>query len=572
VNVATAEPEGEKKPTRNGSATLSPSIIGFGVVPGTPEEARSHVQQRIRAYVGLYAALWAGMFVAQLGARLVAGPNLLRNSTSPAVAWVHIGCVVAIVGLYLGLRTRELSLRALDIFDATATKTQVAALAAMLYLGGEPKYRTELVIMLALTNVLAGRAALVPCTAGRTAFFGVFAVAPMPIVTYLVYSTKPVPDEFPSALGVAVFAGIWGALATLLSVAVTQIIYGLERKVKEAGQLGPYTLESKLGSGGMGIVYLARHALLRRPTAVKLLPPGKAGADAIKRFEREVQLTSQLTHPNVVAIYDYGRTPDGVFYYAMEYLEGTDLDKLVKDHGALPPARVRHILRQAADALAEAHAIKLIHRDIKPANILLMSKGRQHDQVKVCDFGLVKELRPDNNAPSLSNVATLIGTPLYISPESITDPRKVDHRSDLYALGAVAYFLLTGTTAVKGRGLVEVCAWHMYEKPEPPSARVKTPIPASLEQLVLKCLEKDPAKRPQSAAELVEALDAATDIPPWTAADARAAWSREPKASANAAGSAAGSAGEADLAEGERPSDDSAVPASRAIPVDMHNR
>ncbi|NUP07530.1 MAG: serine/threonine protein kinase [Polyangiaceae bacterium] len=553
---------------RDPLATLAPSVIGFGLVPGTPEEARAHVQLRIRAYVGLFAVLWTVMFFAQPLVRAAAAPELLRNASAPLVTWTHVGVAASLVLAWLLLKYKKVSLRGLDVMDAAVTKLQVFGLAAMLYIGGEPKFRTELVVILALTNLLAGRAALVPCTAARTAVFGFGSLVPQAIATYLVYTTRPVPEGFPTPIGLTAFMVVWGSIAALLSTAITRIIYGLERKVKEAKQLGQYTLESQLGSGGMGMVYLARHALLRRPTAVKLLPADKAGKDAVKRFEREVQLTSQLTHPNVVAIYDYGRTPDGVFYYAMEYLEGVDLERLVKDQGCLPAARVRHIVRQTADALAEAHSIKLIHRDIKPANIVVLSRGRQHDYVKVLDFGLVKELRPDNNAPSLSNVATLIGTPLYISPESITDPKKVDHRSDIYALGAVAYYLLTGTTVVKGRGLVEVCAWHMYEKPEPPSKRLGKPVPASLETLILKCLEKDPAKRPQSAAEIVEALDLATDIPAWTAADAEIAWQTAQNGEAGR-DKAAGQEHDATSAVRER---DTPIPASRAMPVDLENR
>lgn len=557
----------KERRARDPFKTLAPSALGFGLVPGTPEEARAHVQIRVRAYVGLFGVVWSLMFLAQLVLRGF-DPGLLRNATSFMVTWLHLSECLFLGVTWLFLRRGQHSLRVVDIADAAVTLSQAGVLAIMLFVAGEPKYRTELVIMLGMVNLLAGRAAIVPCTTARTAVFGALAMLPQPIVSYFMYTRGEVPEGFPSTIGIVVFDALWGTLAVLLSIGITRIIYGLERRVKEATQLGQYTLETPIGSGGMGVVYLARHALLRRPTAVKLLPPDKAGKDAIKRFEREVQLTSQLTHPNVVAIYDYGRTPDGVFYYAMEYLEGIDLERLVKQQGALPAARVRHILRQAADALAEAHAIKLIHRDIKPANIIVLSRGRQHDCVKVLDFGLVKELRPENNAPSLSNVATLIGTPLYISPESITDPKKVDHRSDVYALGAVAYYLVTGGPAVKGRTLVEVCAWHMYEKPEPPSARIGRELPKSLEDVILRCLEKDPKKRFQSADEVVEALDNATDVPAWTASDARTAWEDVPS-ERKTIGPHIEVAPAASATDGER---HTPVPASRALAVDLHNR
>lgn len=554
---------------RDPFATLSPSALGFGVVPGTPEEARAHVQIRIRAYLGLFAILWTGMFLALQAAERVAGIRFLGGEHAGVIASLHVGEAALLTCLWVLLGRRQSSLKMLDIIDAGATMTQSVALIAMLLLGGSPVLRTDLVILLALTNLLAGRAALVPCTVGRTAILGAGSIAPLPVATYLVYARPDVPAALPSALTLALSISVWSCLAGLLSVAITRVIYGLERRVKEATQLGQYTLESQIGAGGMGTVFLARHTLLRRPTAIKLLPPDKAGKAAIKRFEREVQLTSQLTHPNIVAIYDYGRTPDGLFYYAMEYLEGTDLERLVKEQGSLAPSRVRHIVRQIADALAEAHAVKLIHRDIKPANIVVLSRGRQHDYVKVLDFGLVKELRPDKNAPSLSSVAMLIGTPNYISPESITDPSKVDHRSDIYALGAVAYFLLTGTNAVKGKSVVEVCAWHMYEKPEPPSARLGRSVPASLEKLILQCLEKDSAKRPQSAAAIVEALDLASDVPNWTAADAAAAWST-PSAEQKSTGPIIAEMDSTLPAQSD--DHDTPAPASRAMAVDLQNR
>ncbi len=563
----TAKTKPASRGGRDPFKTLSPSAIGFGALPGTPEEARAHVQLRVRTYIGLFAVLWTAMYLGDAAIRFAIAPDFLKNTSLRSVHALHLSECVVLVASWVLLGRRSYSLRVLDVADAIATLSQAAVLAGMLYIGGEPKFRTELVIMLGLTTFLAGRGALVPSTAMRTAVFSAISVLPQPFVTYAVYSTKPVPEGFPDALALGAFAAMWGSLAVLLATAITRIIYGLERKVQQATQLGQYTLESRIGAGGMGMVYLAKHALLRRPTAVKLLPAEKAGKDAIKRFEREVQLTSQLTHPNVVAIYDYGRTPEGVFYYAMEYLEGIDLERLVKEQGPLAPARVKHILRQAADALAEAHDIKLIHRDIKPANIVVLSRGRQHDYVKVLDFGLVKEVRPENNMPSLSNVATLIGTPLYISPESITDPKKVDHRSDVYALGAVGYYLLAGSPPVKGRSLVEVCAWHMYEKPEPLSKRVKTPIPESLEKIILQCLEKDPNKRPQSAAEIVEALDAATDVPPWTAADAAHAWEEVPSDRKTMGPPIP--LGESGPNDGDR---DSPVPVSRAFPADLQHR
>jgi serine/threonine-protein kinase len=206
---------------------------------------------------------------------------------------------------------------------------------------------------------------------------------------------------------------------------------------------------------------------------------------------------------------------------------GTPEEAQTESSGPLAPARVKHVMRQIADALAEAHGVGLIHRDIKPANVVVSNRGRKLDFVKVVDFGLVKDVRTQG-APSLSNAATLLGTPYYVSPEAITDPANVDARSDIYALGAVGYFLLTGGPFMTGRTLVTVCAAHLYEKPVPTAERLGRDVPRSLDALVLRCLEKDPANRPQTASDVVDALDAAIDVPAWTSEDARAAWERWP--------------------------------------------
>jgi serine/threonine-protein kinase len=303
------------------------------------------------------------------------------------------------------------------------------------------------------------------------------------------------------------------------------VIFGLRREIQEARRLGQYTLEEKLGEGGMGAVYRARHAMLRRPTAIKLLPPAKSSEAALARFEREVQLTACLSHPNTVSVFDYGRTPDGVFYYAMEYLEGANLQALVRDDGPQPPARVAHVIGQVASALVEAHGIGLIHRDIKPENIILCERGGRPDVAKVVDFGLVRDPEPGSGARlTLTNVVQ--GTPLYLSPEAIRAPETVDARSDLYALGAVAYFLLTGTHVFGGATAVEVCSHHLHSLPEPPSDRLGRPLPPGLERLVLACLAKDPGRRPPSAAALQDALAGLCDVGRWSEAEARAWWER----------------------------------------------
>jgi PAS domain S-box-containing protein len=294
------------------------------------------------------------------------------------------------------------------------------------------------------------------------------------------------------------------------------------REEVERVRLGQYTLDEKIGEGGMGVVYRARHAMLRRPTAIKLLPPQRMGHKNLERFEREVQLTAMLTHPNTVAIYDYGRTPDGVFYYAMEFLDGINLEDLVRRFGAQPQGRVISILRQVCKALAEAHDLGVIHRDIKPGNIMLTVRGGEPDVVKVVDFGLVKELDTDSGLSSETNV--LVGTPLYLSPEAISIPGAIDARADLYALGAVGYFLVTGQPLFEGRTIMEICAHHLHTAPVPPSVRLGRPVGRHLEAVLLSCLEKDPARRPPTAMAVHDALAASNAASDWSTDDPQRWW------------------------------------------------
>jgi len=318
---------------------------------------------------------------------------------------------------------------------------------------------------------------------------------------------------------------LWGVFGLLVLSAAGLLVgsHVLGHLRKEARQLGQYKLEKRIGEGGIGSVYRARHAMLRRPTAVKLLRPEKASKTTIRRFEREVRHTSRLTHPNTVAIYDYGRTPDGVFYYAMEYLPGVTLSRLIEEDGALPEGRVLHILKQAAASLAEAHDKGLIHRDIKPSNLMLCERGGVFDFVKVLDFGLVRQMDRSDTL-SDTGVDSITGTPLYLSPEAILDPLGVDARADLYSLGAVGYYLLVGRHVFDGANLIEVCNHHLHTVPAPPSERLKHTVSVTLERIILRCLSKERAERPDSAGRLLEILEDISDVAPWTTTDARAWW------------------------------------------------
>ncbi len=297
----------------------------------------------------------------------------------------------------------------------------------------------------------------------------------------------------------------------------------LQRATLAAKQLGQYTLEKKLGAGGMGTVYMARHAMLRRPTAVKLLNLDKMSPKAATRFEREVQLTSTLTHPNTVAIFDYGRTPEGIFYYAMEYLDGMNLEDLVQRFGPVNEARSVYILKQICGSLSEAHAQSLVHRDIKPANIFLTCRGGLYDFVKVLDFGLVKEL-DDENGANLTNPNAMTGTPLYMPPEAVIQTQKIDARADIYAIGAVGYFLLTGTSVFPLGPVMEVCMKQVSQTPESLSSRLGKPISPDLESLILRCLSKPRDSRPADAQALLRELEACQISGTWMSTDAHEWW------------------------------------------------
>jgi serine/threonine protein kinase len=295
----------------------------------------------------------------------------------------------------------------------------------------------------------------------------------------------------------------------------------------KAGQFGQYRLKGKLGAGGMGELYEAEHLLLRRPCAIKLIKPGnEARATALARFEREVRAAARLSHWNTAQIYDYGHTDDGTFYYVMELLPGLDLDELVRRYGPLAPERAVHFLRQTCDALREAHAVGLIHRDIKPANIFAAQRGGVYDVAKLLDFGLVKlEAGEDIEDLHASGRGGFSGSPLYMAPEQAIRYRDVDARSDLYSLGAVAYYLLTGRPPFSGKCLFEVIRAHFGDDVVRPS-RVRAGVPADVEEVVLRCLRKDLDGRFQSAQELQEALSRCQSADKWTQQRA-AAWWRE---------------------------------------------
>ena len=312
-------------------------------------------------------------------------------------------------------------------------------------------------------------------------------------------------------------------IGVVISTYGTHIINTLRIEAFEARQLGQYRLKQSIGRGGMGEVFLAEHQLLKRPCAVKLIRPDKAvDAKALLRFEREVRTTAKLSHPNTIDIYDYGRTDDGVFFYVMEFLPGMDLAELVENHGPLPPGRAIHLLRQVCQALHEAHGIGFVHRDIKPGNIFVAQRGGLYDVAKVLDFGLVKSEAPIEDA-KLTHDGQLTGSPLYMSPEQGADTSEPDARSDIYSLGTVAYYLLTGKPPFVGASPMQIIIAHARDQVLPPSKH-RTDVPRDLEEVVLRCLAKEPHERYRDAASLHKALADCRSAGDWSQESAAEWW------------------------------------------------
>jgi len=315
-----------------------------------------------------------------------------------------------------------------------------------------------------------------------------------------------------------------------VAVVISHVVTRLGQQVSREREMGSYQLGELLGRGGMGEVYRATHRMLARPAAIKLIRPEMIGGEgegaqvAVKRFHREAEAAANLRSPHTVELYDFGLTADGTLYFVMELLVGMDLESLVRKKGPLPAARVIHILRQVCESLEEAHVSGLVHRDIKPANLHIGRLALRQDFVKVLDFGLVKSVTDTTPEASMATAEGLTpGTPAYLPPEAALG-QKVDGRADLYALGCVAYYLLTGHLVFESANAMQMIAAHLRDQPVPPSQRTELAVPPELDRLILACLAKDPGERPQSAAELSRALG---EIPvePWSEEDALRWWS-----------------------------------------------
>lgn len=500
-------------------ASLEDSIL---CLPGSEDSAgaREVLQERLAFFAKVIFTLCFGFYVAGNFLQMFKPESTWLRWIDRPPEWFHLAAVTVWGGMWWFAARGHRSRAQLRLVDSVGTILACTfyALVSWTYEEGPSDHLG----LLAATNTLIARAVLVPSRPGRTFWIGTASFAPSLLVASWSFSVPDYPyrwDE--SALVSSAFFALWCVAAVAVSAVTSSVIYGLRSEVREARKLGQYTLEEKIGAGGMGEVYKARHAMLRRPTAIKLLRCDVAGERSIARFEREVQLTSRLTHPNTIAIYDYGRTPEGVFYYAMEYLPGLTLEQLVKKNGPQAAGRAVFILKQVCASLSEAHGTGLIHRDIKAANVILSERGGAHDVVKVVDFGLVKDLDNLEDA-GVSAANTITGTPHYLSPEALRSPAEVGPKSDLYAVGVLGYFLLTGTHVFEAESFVEVCSHHLQTPPTPPSQRV--PVPADLEKLILQCLEKEAEKRPEGAWALRQSLGACECSRDWNQEKAEVWW------------------------------------------------
>lgn len=369
-------------------------------------------------------------------------------------------------------------------------------------------------------------AALIPAlprTAGL-ALFGAAAMDPLGMFLTHGHTTSPAPMEW-------VLAAASPLVAAFLGLKVSEVVHRLNVSMVKAREIGSYRLVERLGVGGMAEVWRADHKMLARPAAVKIVRPEVLiahGSDMSQRllrhFVREARTTARLNSPHTIQIYDFGVTREGAFYYVMELLDGVDLQRLVERFGPQPSERVAHVLMQMCHSLDEAHARNFVHRDIKPANVYLCHHGEDYDFVKILDFGLVLDRHPTTE--EIDDEQRQVGTPAVMAPEMVRFQAPVDARADLYAVGCVAYWLLTGQRVFEAQNRHDMLIMHAHQKPIAPSRRVALEVHPGLERVVMGCLEKNPAKRPQCARDLANELASLSFDPPWAIDRAESWWKR----------------------------------------------
>ena len=479
-----------------------------------------------------------GFYLFLLASKVLVGGAAFVAVVSGPIALGHLGASAMMVLLWLLARRPGPPLVSVGALDAVGIVVACASLSVMtLHDEGQ-----ILQVLLALIVTVMIRAILIPSRPRRTMILSALSFLPTVIVCVVRHEPTTFLPGFATGFQrhyMTLNTVLWSVLGPTLATIISQVTYGLRRQVAEANELGQYVLEERIGGGGMGEVWRARHRLLIRPAAIKLVRPQLLGDSdlLLRRFEREARATAALKSPHTVQLYDFGATDDGRLYYVMELLDGLDLDTLVSRYGPLPAERVVHILRQVCSSLQDAHANGLVHRDIKPANVVVSRAGTTFDFAKVLDFGLVKLDAPrntGNGAARRSDDGITSGTPAFMAPEVILGATYTDHRIDLYALGCVAYWLLTGRLVFEGSSAVEVMFHHAQTPPVRPTKKSALPIPAPLDDLIMHCLEKDPARRPATAEEVSARLDAVPLESAWTAEQAERWWAMHRPAPADA--------------------------------------
>ena len=483
--------------------------------PRATENITDLLRTRLRFIVAVGAVTDAGFFLIGLISRwqhFVANPTHVFTDPPFLGVFLVLACLsLAILAFIAPGRQPTLSrLRTVEVSAFAAATGIYAVIAVGSLLSATPAEFSPMWMIYAFAFAAPPGAAVV--------MYGVFIPNSWRRCATVVIAMAAA-STLPDALGLwrdgSFMAGTTAYLilkALLVGVFSTLAIYGayrieeLRQDVVDARTLGPYMLREQIGSGGMGEVHLAEHQLLRRPCAVKLIRPEfAADSGVLARFEREVQATAKLTHPNTVQIFDYGRAADGTFFYAMEYLPGISLEQLVAEQGALPPARAAHFLSQLCGALQEAHAQGLIHRDIKPSNVIICERGGVADVAKLLDFGLVAAVKPTDGEERLTQVGTIVGTPAFMSPEQCGGAEELTPSSDIYSVGALGYFLLGGKPPFGDRAPMQVMAAHLYEAPKPLSTHGAF-VPPELEAVIMRCLAKAPEGRFRDVAALAAAL------------------------------------------------------------------
>jgi serine/threonine-protein kinase len=511
----------------------APSHVRMLVGAGLDTWAGSPFVQERLAFLGKTVFLLSFTFFVVINGVFIVGGGLgiLPMLVTQANIW-HFLASSTMAALWAIARARPWSLRTLGALDCLSVLLPGVGLALM---AAQPDEKQLMAGLFALTVTMMARAVLIPSTANRTLYLSSIASAPLLAVSFIFHQPAALPGLAPGFLKalISVNAFLWLMIGVGLSTVTSRTIYGLRQQVKEASDIGQYTLEAKIGSGGMGEVWRARHRMLIRPAAVKLVTaqalgsmPGRDSQLRLRRFEREARATAGLKSPHTVQLYDFGVTDDGTLYYVMELLDGMDLETMVDRFGPVPAERAIHLLQQVCDSLEDAHQNGLVHRDIKPANVVVSRIGPEWDFVKVLDFGLVKlEGRQSDESLRLTAEGSVSGTPAFIAPEVVLGAEPTDHRVDIYSLGCVAYWLVTGKFVFEGPTAVKVMFDHIHTPPPPPSSRSELPIPPELDALILACLEKDPQKRPSSASALQSRLQALSIATPWTNERAESWWS-----------------------------------------------